>query len=133
MFDGPDQSCTARKPNNSKILIVDCDPHMRDSVSFLVSNMGFEPQQAGDGLEAVQRYQAEQKTISLVIMDVDMPRLGGVEATRKIREFDPSAKVILCGGSARGDIWKAKPNAFILKSFIFLNLQQTVRSLLGDG
>ena len=65
-----------------------------------------------------------------------MPRLGGIEATRKIRELDPSAKVILCSGNTKQDVWKAKPDAFLLKPFLFHDLRAIVQHLLqfdGDG
>ena len=116
--------------NAIKVLIADDDPMFLDTITQLVQTMGFTPQQAKDGWEAVETFQAGAGSFSLVILDVEMPRLGGIEAAMKIREMDPAAKVILCSGRTRADVWKAKPNGFILKSFLFIDLRRVVQTLL---
>ncbi|MDR3685259.1 MAG: response regulator, partial [Geothrix sp.] len=95
---------------------------------------GFHAHRAKDGLEAVEQFKARSDSIALVIMDVEMPRLGGVEATRRMREIKPSAKVILCSGNTKEDVWKARPDAFLLKPFMFHDLRGVILHLLqADG
>ncbi len=48
--------------------------------------------EASDGLEAVAK--AEQLTPDLILMDIGLPRLNGIEAARQILEFAPTAKII---------------------------------------
>ena len=117
-------------PSDHHVLIVDDDPLVLSSISMMVDSMGFSSSQAKDGVEAVEHFQAQPEAISLVIMDVEMPRLDGISATQKIREINPSAKVILCSGHTKQDVWKAKPNAFLLKPFMHLDLRETMRTLL---
>jgi len=136
MDDAPGQPLTDVNRDVVNVLIVDDDSLVLDTLCYLVTSMGYKAHPAKDGLEAVQQFEARADSISLVIMDVEMPRLGGIEATRKIRELDPSAKVILCSGNTKQDVWKAKPDAFLLKPFLFHDLRAIVQHLLqfdGDG
>jgi CheY-like chemotaxis protein len=119
-----------RHPQAHIVLIVDDDPFMLDALSMMVSNMGISAHLASGGHEAVEVFQAQSGSISLVIMDVEMPGLGGIEAAQKIRDIDPSAKIILCSGHTKRDVWQAKPNAFLLKPFMHLDLRQVVLNLL---
>jgi two-component system chemotaxis response regulator CheY len=118
------------EPPERYILIVDDDPFMREAVSMMVTSMGMRSCQAKGGVEALEQFQAQSEKISLVIMDVEMPELDGIQATHKMREIDPSAKVILCSGHTKQDVWKARPNAYLLKPFMHMDLRETVRNLL---
>ena len=66
------------------ILAVDDSPSMRKMVSFTLSSAGFKVVEAVDGVDALEKAQAEN--IDLVLADQNMPRLDGVGLTRKLRE-----------------------------------------------
>lgn len=100
------------------ILIVDDAAFMRRFIAAIFEHHGFTVLgEAANGTEAIKLY----KTLSpqLVTMDISMPEMGGVEAIRKIVEFDPSAKIIVC--SVLGyedtilDSLKAGARSYILK------------------
>jgi CheY-like chemotaxis protein len=120
------------KPVEHHILIVDDDPMMLEVVSMMVLSMGMSSSHAKDGLEAVEQYRTQGDRFSLVIMDVEMPVLDGIKATQRIREIDPAAKVILCSGHTKQDVWKAKPNAYLLKPFLHMDLRETMHNLLRE-
>jgi CheY-like chemotaxis protein len=130
MDEAPDQTSIDTKPTVVNVLIADDDSMLLDTLCFLVTSMGFNAHRAKDGLEAVEQFEARSDSISLVIMDVEMPRLGGIEATQKIREMNPSAKIILCSGYTQRDLWRAKPDAFLLKPFMFHDLRVIIQNLL---
>ena len=66
------------------ILAVHDSPSMRKMVSFTLSSAGFKVVEAVDGVDALEKAQAQN--IDLVLADQNMPRLDGIGLTRKLRE-----------------------------------------------
>ncbi|MFI5363675.1 MAG: response regulator transcription factor [Elusimicrobiota bacterium] len=69
-----------------KILVADDEPSIQEILSIQLARMGYEVVLAGDGLEAVAAYEAEKP--DLVLLDVMMPRLNGLDACQRIRAFE---------------------------------------------
>ena len=69
-----------------KILIADDEPSIREILSIQLARMGYEVLIASDGAEAVAVYEKEKP--DLVILDVMMPRVNGLEACQKIRALE---------------------------------------------
>lgn len=76
-----------------KILVVDDDSDLRMTVSSALSGGQYHVDQASDGEEAVTRVKAGQ--YDLVLMDVNMPKMSGIDALKEIKEHDPSIMVII--------------------------------------
>jgi two-component system cell cycle sensor histidine kinase/response regulator CckA len=53
---------------------------------------------AEDGFQALEAYQAHREEIGLVVLDVIMPLMGGLECLRRLRELDPRVKVLISTG-----------------------------------
>ncbi|PEY88101.1 DNA-binding response regulator, partial [Bacillus cereus] len=68
----------------SKILIVDDDKEIRNLISVYLENEGLKTQKAEDAIEALELL--EEKRFDLIILDVMMPNMDGIEACMKIRE-----------------------------------------------
>ena len=66
-----------------KILIVDDDPHIREVLSFALGKAGMETSQAGDGEAALAAVGARKP--DLVVLDINMPRMDGLEVCRRLR------------------------------------------------
>ena len=78
------------------VLVVDDDQGLRLSVkSALSTSARFEIDEAFDGVNAMEKVKAGDKKYDLVLLDVDMPRMNGLEALRQIKEFDPGIIVIV--------------------------------------
>ena len=76
-----------------KILIVDDEPAIRLLVKKYANFEGYETDEAADGMEAVIK--CRQSAYDIVIMDVMMPVMGGLEAAKNIRKMDrPDAKTV---------------------------------------
>lgn len=85
-----------------KILVVDDDSGLRLSVkTSLMATDRFEVDEAFDGVNAVEKI--KEQTYNMVILDVDMPRMNGLEALKEIKEHDPSIIVLVLTAYANID------------------------------
>jgi len=79
---------------NGKILLVDDEPHVRKFVSLILRGLGSPTViEASSGQEAVERFAAESP--DMVLLDVNMPQMDGVETLRAIMAEHPEALVIM--------------------------------------
>lgn len=78
-----------------KVLIVEDAPFMRMMISDILKKNGYQiVGEAGDGKKGIEKYM-ELKP-DLVIMDITMPEMDGLEATKAILAKDPSAIIVMC-------------------------------------
>ena len=82
---------------NGNILIVDDEKEIRDLVEIYLKSEGYNTLQACDGIEAIDI--VENKEVDLVILDVMMPNLNGIEACLKIREMKEMPIIMLSAKS----------------------------------
>jgi two-component system, chemotaxis family, chemotaxis protein CheY len=76
------------------ILLVDDEPHIRKYVSLILKQLGSPIiVEAGNGEEAIAAYQREDP--DLVLMDVNMPKMDGIETLRALKQIDPNCVVIM--------------------------------------
>lgn len=76
------------------ILLVDDEPHIRKYVSLILKQLGSPIiVEATNGEEAIAAYQRENP--DLVLMDVNMPKMDGIETLKKLKEIDPACVVIM--------------------------------------
>jgi DNA-binding NtrC family response regulator len=78
---------------NRSVLVVEDDVELRQTIFEALSRNGFDISEAGDGVEALEKIQIKRP--DLVMLDVNMPRMGGMECLKKIKECDPSIIVII--------------------------------------
>lgn len=78
-----------------RILVVDDLPFMRSIISEIVTESGhLVIGEAGDGIECLSRYKSLLP--DLVLLDIIMPRMNGVEALKSLKKAYPDCKVIMC-------------------------------------
>ncbi len=85
------------QPVAERVLVVDDDQDFRTTVVEFLNMQGFEALEAGDGLEALLKVRRARP--SAVVLDIMMPRLGGLQALKRIRAFDPHVMVIVVTGA----------------------------------
>lgn len=102
-----------------QVLLVDDHALFRKGLAGLLKNEeAFEVVgEAGDGVEALEK--ARQLKPDIILMDISMPQMDGIEATRKIREVLPSTKVVILTileeDERLFDAIKAGANGYVLK------------------
>ena len=121
-----------------KVLIVDDDPFIRKLIATTLEDVaGFELLQASDGAEAIDLAARERPEI--VFLDVDMPRVDGIEACARIREGEATAgaTIVMLTATARGDnerrAEEAGADLFLTKPFSPLDLLRLVDDMGGAG
>src|SRR5438034_3455990 len=87
--DAPRESLVS--PESRPALVVDDDPEARQVLSDFLRLRGLAVLEAQNGLEAL--LSVKQHRPGVVVLDLNMPRLGGLEALKRIRPFDPTIRV----------------------------------------
>lgn len=85
-------------PGRQLGLVVDDDADIRSMLADYLVMSGFEVRQATDGLEALAHVKQERPQV--IVLDLHMPRLNGLDAVQRIRALDRTAKVIVVTGDA---------------------------------
>ncbi|WP_127588403.1 response regulator [Paenibacillus koleovorans] len=116
------------------IMIVEDAAFMREIIKDIVIEMGFDVvAEATNGEDAVKMYSKTKP--DLVTMDITMPVMNGVDALRKIKAIDPSAKVIVCSAMSHQNTviealsWGAKD--FIAKPVQKERVKSAVKNVLN--
>lgn len=103
------------------ILIVDDDPTIRKILNLILSSEDFTVEEAYDGKIAVEM--AGKKPYHLIFIDIQMPRMNGYEAVKKIREMEISTPIIMQSSlNSKEDVscaFDAGCNEFISKPYDF--------------
>ena len=114
-------------------MLVDDAAFMRMMIKKALSSSGYNDFiEAQDGAEAVKKYSEEKP--DMVIMDITMPNMDGLQALKKIREGDPNAKVVMCTAMGQEsmvvDAIKSGARDFVVKPFRYSDIIVHVNALL---
>ena len=80
------------------LLFVDDEEVVREVAGRMLGQLGYDVLLAGSGDEAIRRYREHERSIDLVILDYQMPRMNGEECLRHLRAIDPSVRAVLSSG-----------------------------------
>ena len=119
----------------AKILTVDDAAFMRNIIKRTLGAVGYtEIYEAVDGFHAIDQF--KQIKPNLVLLDITMPNLNGLETLRVIRTADPAANVVMCTAMGQEsmvlDAMKYGARDFIVKPFKADRLIRTVKSIIGE-
>jgi two-component system, cell cycle sensor histidine kinase and response regulator CckA len=115
-----------------KILLVDDEGSIRDLGTRILTRAGYEVISAADGKEALNVYSKHMQEISLVILDVIMPQMGGKQCLKELLQINPDVKVVIASGysSDDADLLVSGAVGFIHKPYDMQRLLRTVREIL---
>jgi PAS domain S-box-containing protein len=116
------------------ILIVDDEQYIIDVTRQILMDFGYNVLTAGSGEEALEYYTRHADRIDLVIMDLGMPGMGGYQCLLKIKEGDPSAKILIASGYSLNEKVKegirAGAAGYVGKPYHLSDLLNQVRDIL---
>src|SRR5215213_5663675 len=118
--------------SSMKILVVDDEPAVRDSLRRALQLEGYDVELAGDGREALDRLETDG--VDAVVLDVSMPRLDGLAACRELRSRGSTLPVLML--TARDEVadrvagLDAGADDYVVKPFALEELLARLRALL---
>ena len=117
----------------NKILIVDDAAFMRMMIKDILTKNDYDVVgEAENGLKAIEKY--KELAPDLVLMDITMPELDGIQAVKQIKEYDPDAKVIMCSAMGQQamviESIQAGAKDFIVKPFQAERVIEAIQKVL---
>jgi K+-sensing histidine kinase KdpD len=118
------------------ILLVDDEIPVRELAKEILSSFGYSVFEAVDGESALEIYKEKKKRISLIILDLIMPGMGGRKCLEEILKIDPSQKVVIVSGysvnGSTNDLIKIGAKGYIKKPYEMRPMLDSVREVLDQ-
>jgi two-component system, cell cycle sensor histidine kinase and response regulator CckA len=119
------------------VLLVDDEEFVRDLGARILNKAGYNVLTATNGREALDLFKKERSQISLVILDLIMPEMGGTECLKELLKIDPQVRILVASGySADASVKETiqmGAKGFVTKPFRFKELLRQVRKTLDEG
>ncbi len=118
------------------VLVAEDEAGVRRILKAILASMGYRVTICNDGQDAVDFYKTSSHDVDLVILDMMMPRMDGLDAFLAMKAINPSLRAILCSGySMSGKVQKildAGVKRFIQKPFHMSDLSRTITEVLKN-
>ncbi len=118
-------------------LVVDDEEHVRNLVVKILTMLGFSVMTAVDGLDALEQFRREAGSLSVVLLDLTMPRMDGEQAFLEMNRMNPGVPVILMSGFSEkltlDRFATTKPAGFLAKPFDLKTVQSRVLAVVSQA
>jgi len=124
---------TANQSSTATVLLADDDEAVLATIETILKRLGHKVITAKDGLMAVESYKANSAEIDLIILDIVMPNMGGIEAYKEIKKTGSPACVIFMTGydpDQKPGVEGAIPEKVIMKPFNVAEFSRLIQSTL---
>ncbi len=115
------------------ILIVDDNPNMSSLLVEMLEVFQYEALRATDGHDALKKIE-QNKNVAMVITDMRMPKMSGLELLQAVKERRPELPVVLISGynieDSDSDLVKNKADGFLNKPFMMADIEKLLSNLL---
>jgi DNA-binding NtrC family response regulator len=118
------------------ILVVDDEPYIRSLIKSVLARDGHDILEAADGTEAIAVWERSREAIDLLLTDIVMPRMDGLELAEQLSSRSPRVRVLYMSGRCEiADVQKRikrRGSGFIRKPFDIEGLTLAVTRILGQ-
>jgi two-component system cell cycle sensor histidine kinase/response regulator CckA len=118
-----------------KILVIEDDIMMLETIKNLLGHLGYDVITALNGKQAIEIFNDAKDKIKLIILDLEMPLMNGIETLRKLKEIDDSVKVLISTGHIMEnkveEAMKEGAIAYLKKPYRITDLAKTIRNSIG--
>jgi two-component system, response regulator, stage 0 sporulation protein F len=116
----------------ARILLVDDEEHIRLLFKEELEDDGYAVDLASNGLEALEKFRGSP--YDLVVLDIKMPGMDGIQALTEIKKINKDQPVILCSayGEFKQDFASWASDGYIVKSADTRELKETIKRVLGS-
>jgi len=118
------------------LLVVEDEEMLMMSLQMILAEKGYKVIPAKDGLEAVNIYKKRKNEISLVMTDLGLPKLSGIEECAQIKKYNPNARLILATGFLdpvmKSEFLKAGIQHFLYKPYDLKKVLKEIREVLDE-
>jgi signal transduction histidine kinase/ActR/RegA family two-component response regulator len=97
----PPTIATASTSQRRTVLVVDDEPILRTAACRLIRSLGMQALPAGDGEEALREFVANQARVDVVLLDLTMPGMNGVDCFHRLRALSPALPILLTSGFSK--------------------------------
>ncbi len=119
-----------------RVLLVEDDPMVRAVAEEMLRSLGCSVVSVESGEEALRTFEHRTEPFELVLLDVTMPEMSGVEASEALFELDPAARIVLSSGHTEHLVQATLPHGgriagFLQKPYTLAQLEVTLAEALG--
>jgi two-component system cell cycle sensor histidine kinase/response regulator CckA len=121
-------------PNGARILLVDDEETVRRVTGRLLQKLGYDVRAAADGNEALEIIEDADEYFDLVLTDVVMPGISGIEMAERLKAIRPDQKILFTSGYTTREFGRPPgepPQPFMPKPFSLDDLSKAVKDALG--
>jgi PAS domain S-box-containing protein len=128
-----DSQPSALARGDEKVLVIDDEEHVGEVIGGMLKDLGYKVTVVQSGTEALELVK-KRKRFDLVVLDMNMPLMGGREVFYKLKELDPSLRVVISTGysntSLHGSPLEEAVDGILQKPYQLVELSKTMRGAL---
>ena len=123
----------------ARLLVIDDDPDTVNALKLGLINYGFLVDTFTDPEEALQKFKSNAESYNLMLLDIGMPAISGIQLAKKVKEANHNVKVLVLTGFGIRDIEFSKTfpptqvDGFVQKPVGIRKLTDKILSLLGEN
>jgi two-component system, cell cycle sensor histidine kinase and response regulator CckA len=122
-------------PGKGTLLVVDDERAYHEILKEIFGGLGYTVHCCADGVEAVTFYREHNSAIHVVILDLNMPKMNGLDCFRRLKEINANVKVIVSSGygenTDRAAMQTEGVSAFVQKPYRAADLAEKIKELMG--